>query len=294
MPAVAARLPARRLATIATTSVRPHVSAAVRPSRTPARSFTARAYGAEAPSVGPARVPGRTRRPVLHFRPAIPPPRAGPARRGDVAQPEEHRVRIAGVRGSSPLISTTSTVMVMKILVAHATQARLHRGDRRGDRRDPARGRPRGRRPPRRATSSAWSGYEAVVLGSALYSAHWQRDANRFVKRHLAALQQVPVWLFSSGPLDRSADFDDIPLTEHVEPEVAPIGARGHRTFGGRLLGGNAGRRPRAPRDAPRRRLPQLGPDPRLGPTEIAATLAEARQPGPAGLTRLPAACARG
>ena len=30
------------------------------------------------------------------------------ASRGDVAQPEEHRVRIAGVRGSSPLISTTS------------------------------------------------------------------------------------------------------------------------------------------------------------------------------------------
>jgi hypothetical protein len=30
------------------------------------------------------------------------------ASRGDVAQLEEHRVRIAGVRGSSPLISTTS------------------------------------------------------------------------------------------------------------------------------------------------------------------------------------------
>jgi menaquinone-dependent protoporphyrinogen oxidase len=85
------------------------------------------------------------------------------------------------------------------------------------------------------------TGYEAVVLGSALYSAHWQRDANRFAKRHLAALQQVPVWLFSSGPLDRSADFDNIPLTEHVEPDVAPIGARGHRTFGGRLLEGTPG-----------------------------------------------------
>ena len=85
------------------------------------------------------------------------------------------------------------------------------------------------------------SGYEAVVLGSALYSAHWQRDANRFARRHLAALQQVPVWLFSSGPLDRSADFDNIPLTDHVEPEVAPIGARGHRTFGGRLLEGTPG-----------------------------------------------------
>ena len=83
--------------------------------------------------------------------------------------------------------------------------------------------------------------YDAVVLGSALYSAHWQRDANRFVKRHLAELQRRPVWLFSSGPLDHSAEFDDIPLTEHVAPEVAPIGARGHRTFGGRLLEGTPG-----------------------------------------------------
>ena len=83
--------------------------------------------------------------------------------------------------------------------------------------------------------------YGAVVLGSALYSAHWQRDANRFVKRHLAELQRRPVWLFSSGPLDHSAEFDDIPLTDHVAPEVAPIGARGHRTFGGRLLEGTPG-----------------------------------------------------
>ena len=79
-------------------------------------------------------------------------------------------------------------------------------------------------------------GCDAVVVGSGLYSAHWLRDANRFLKRHQAALQQVPVWLFSSGPLDYSAEFDDIPLSPHVEPEVAPIGIRGHRTFGGRLL----------------------------------------------------------
>ena len=83
--------------------------------------------------------------------------------------------------------------------------------------------------------------YGAVVHGSALYSAHWQRDANRFVKRHLAELQRRPVWLFSSGPLDHSAEFDDIPLTEHVAPGVAPIGARDHRTFGGRLLDGTPG-----------------------------------------------------
>ncbi len=83
--------------------------------------------------------------------------------------------------------------------------------------------------------------YGAVVLGSALYSAHWQRDANRFAKRHLAELVRRPVWLFSSGPLDHSAEFGDIPFTEHVAPHVEPIGARGHRTFGGRLLEGTPG-----------------------------------------------------
>ena len=51
-------------------------------------------------------------RPVLRRSPATLCDRSGASRRpsdpdGDVAQLEEHRVRIAGVRGSSPLISTT-------------------------------------------------------------------------------------------------------------------------------------------------------------------------------------------
>ena len=46
---------------------------------------------------------GRSGGPVLHSGTVC----ASARRRGDVAQLEEHRVRIAGVRGSSPLISTT-------------------------------------------------------------------------------------------------------------------------------------------------------------------------------------------
>jgi menaquinone-dependent protoporphyrinogen oxidase len=85
--------------------------------------------------------------------------------------------------------------------------------------------------------------YDAVVLGSALYAAHWQREANRFVIHHLEALQIRPVWLFSSGPLDRSADWGRLPVTPAVAATTDAIGARDHRTFGGRLL-------PDAPVDA--------------------------------------------
>jgi menaquinone-dependent protoporphyrinogen oxidase len=80
---------------------------------------------------------------------------------------------------------------------------------------------------------AAW---EAVVLGSALYAAHWQRDALRFVRRHLPGLQGRPVWLFSSGPLDDSASRGSLPVPDPVAAATADVGARGHRTFGGRLL----------------------------------------------------------
>jgi menaquinone-dependent protoporphyrinogen oxidase len=78
--------------------------------------------------------------------------------------------------------------------------------------------------------------YDAVVVGSGLYSATWLRAANRFVRAHREALAELPVWLFSSGPLDRSADFDDIPMTAHVAEAIGDLPIRGHRTFGGRLV----------------------------------------------------------
>ena len=77
--------------------------------------------------------------------------------------------------------------------------------------------------------------YDAVILGSALYAAHWQRDANRFVTRHLEALQARPVWLFSSGPLDRRLAAADLPIAPNAQEITARINPRGHRTFGGRL-----------------------------------------------------------
>jgi len=80
------------------------------------------------------------------------------------------------------------------------------------------------------------AGFDAVLLGSGLYSATWLRDASRFIRTHRHALSALPVWLWSSGPLDRSADFDDIPMTTHVAEAVGGLRIRGHRTFGGRLV----------------------------------------------------------
>lgn len=77
--------------------------------------------------------------------------------------------------------------------------------------------------------------YEAVVLGGALYAFMWHKDAKRFVSRNQRALRDRPVWLFSSGPLDDSATETEIPPVRFVRRAIQRIGARGHKTFGGRL-----------------------------------------------------------
>jgi menaquinone-dependent protoporphyrinogen oxidase len=79
-------------------------------------------------------------------------------------------------------------------------------------------------------------GYDAVVVGGALYAFRWHRDARRFVRRHAAELQARPTWFFSSGPLDDSAAKQDIPPVNGVRNLMLRVGARGHATFGGRLV----------------------------------------------------------
>lgn len=83
------------------------------------------------------------------------------------------------------------------------------------------------------AVVESLDGYDAVVLGSAVYAGHWLQDARRFVDRHVRALTARPVWIFSSGPVgdppkpaDGPADADQMRLT---------TGAREHRLFAGRV-----------------------------------------------------------
>ncbi|HYI15046.1 MAG TPA: flavodoxin domain-containing protein [Thermomicrobiales bacterium] len=77
-------------------------------------------------------------------------------------------------------------------------------------------------------------GYDAVVLGSAIYMGSWLPEAKHLVERFQPQLVALPVWLFSSGPLGAdepqpAGDPGQIPgLMEQTQ-------ARGHRVFTGKL-----------------------------------------------------------
>ena len=83
--------------------------------------------------------------------------------------------------------------------------------------------------------------YDAVVVGGALYTGRWHKDARRFVRRHGRALTGRPLWFFSSGPLDASASERDLPPVPGVRKAMIRLDVREHVTFGGCLEEGAKG-----------------------------------------------------
>ena len=81
-------------------------------------------------------------------------------------------------------------------------------------------------------------GYDAVIIGSAVYMGHWLDTAKELVNRFRDTLTGRPVWLFSSGlvgkpssKLAQSMDQDPADLPGMVEATRA----RDHRRFAGKL-----------------------------------------------------------
>ncbi len=79
-------------------------------------------------------------------------------------------------------------------------------------------------------------GYDAVVLGSAVYIKRWRGDAKHFLAKHEQELSGMPFWVFSSGPTGDPADDDP----EWLEPpkilrKALDLGVRDHVVFGGRV-----------------------------------------------------------
>ena len=94
------------------------------------------------------------------------------------------------------------------------------------------------------AEVASLEGYDAVVLGSAVYAGSWLPAARELVARCAVALRERPVWLLSSGPIG------DPPKPAGAPAEVAALleetGAREHRVLPGRLERRRLGRGERA------------------------------------------------
>jgi menaquinone-dependent protoporphyrinogen oxidase len=86
----------------------------------------------------------------------------------------------------------------------------------------------------------SFEGADAVVLGSAVYMGHWMTSAEALLNQYASELANLPVWLFSSGPVS-----DSIPLERAapraIERAADRINARDHRVFKGRIDHSNLG-----------------------------------------------------
>lgn len=98
----------------------------------------------------------------------------------------------------------------------------------------------------RASTVRSIEGFDAVVLGSAIYHERWLWEGRRLLRRVRGELAGAPVWLFSSGPVGGTADSEALIAAgcgggTSVLPDLMPAlrGAHviGHATFSGRVDG---------------------------------------------------------
>ncbi|MGY4857220.1 flavodoxin domain-containing protein [Cryobacterium sp. AP23] len=85
------------------------------------------------------------------------------------------------------------------------------------------------------------AGFDAFVIGSAVYMGHWIKSATTFVRRYQPTLLEHPVWLFSSGPLgtdETDAEGKDV-RGSNVPAEIADFTSTlrpvDHRVFFGAI-----------------------------------------------------------
>jgi menaquinone-dependent protoporphyrinogen oxidase len=88
-------------------------------------------------------------------------------------------------------------------------------------------------------------GYDAVVVGSAVYAGHWLKPARELVERHAGVLAGRPVWLFSSGPVGDPPKPEEDPGASGVRrqagPQAAQLPGAGDRVGSARPRGGLPG-----------------------------------------------------
>jgi menaquinone-dependent protoporphyrinogen oxidase len=81
-------------------------------------------------------------------------------------------------------------------------------------------------------------GYEAFLIGSAIYLGNWRKEARRFVDTHAGELAERPTWLFASGSITGDPPVADDPNAVRPSLPVTLLEtthARELKLFAGRL-----------------------------------------------------------
>jgi menaquinone-dependent protoporphyrinogen oxidase len=78
--------------------------------------------------------------------------------------------------------------------------------------------------------------YQAVVLGSAVYTGNWRKEAGKFLQANEKTLADRQVWLFSSGPTGEGNPVERLRgwrLPKELQPVADRIGPRDITVFHG-------------------------------------------------------------
>ncbi len=89
------------------------------------------------------------------------------------------------------------------------------------------------RRPEDIRDAEVFANYDAVIVGSPVYTGRWLPEARDLVEKYDEQLQQRQVWMFSSGLADSPSKASNRPAETQDRMQV--IGAIGHKHFAGRL-----------------------------------------------------------
>lgn len=76
-------------------------------------------------------------------------------------------------------------------------------------------------------------GYDAVIIGSAVYMTQWTESARALISRFSKELRELPVWAFSCGLA--GVPSGDVQDPRRVGPALLQLNAIDHQTFKGRL-----------------------------------------------------------
>lgn len=78
-------------------------------------------------------------------------------------------------------------------------------------------------------------GYDAAVIGSAVYMARWRPEAVELLTRQAKSGSSIPIWIYQSGPLSTVEDGTNPAVPGKVRDLAARIGTAPPATFGGRV-----------------------------------------------------------